>query len=111
MSPIDKLYKKDNYTIQKSINIEDRLYTELKHFTNENYKATISDAVNICIEDLIISKNDIKYYPKPYGEISIYRSFMLRRENIKELEKIKNQTGISITRLINIAIKNFLDKY
>ena len=30
MSAIDRLYKKDNYTVQKSINLEDRLYTKLK---------------------------------------------------------------------------------
>ena len=30
MSAIDRLYKKSNYTVQKSINLEDRLYTRLK---------------------------------------------------------------------------------
>jgi len=45
------------------------------------------------------------------GEILIYRSIMLRRYNIEALQKIKNDTGISITRLVNLAIKNFIDKY
>ena len=35
MSSINRLYKKDNYTIQKSINLEDGLYTRLKELESE----------------------------------------------------------------------------
>ena len=56
MSAIDRLYKKDNYTIQKSINIEDKLYTKLKKLVEKEYDATVSDIVNVCIEDLISMK-------------------------------------------------------
>lgn len=45
------------------------------------------------------------------GEIVLYRSIMLRRYNIEALEKIKSKTGISITRLVNLAIKSFIDEY
>ena len=45
MSAIDRLYKKSNYTIQKSINLEDRLYTKLKEIVDKEYDATISDIV------------------------------------------------------------------
>lgn len=110
MSAIDKLYKKDNYTIQKSINIEDKLYTKLKQLVEKEYDATVSDIVNVCIEDLISMKN-IKYYAKPEGEITIYRSIMIRKENVDALNKITKETGISLTRLVNIAMKEFLEKY
>ena len=110
MNAIDKLYKKGNYTIQKSINLEDKLYTRLKEVTEKEYDATISEVVNICIEELV-SKDNIKYYSKPEGEIVIYRSVMVRRENVEALNRINKRTGISVTRLINIAIKEFLDKY
>ena len=36
---------------------------------------------------------------------------MLRKENIVALNKINHETGISITRLINMAVKEFLDLY
>lgn len=110
MSAIDRLYKKDNSTIQKSINLEDKLYTELKQLVENEYDATISDVINVCIEDLISSGN-IKYYAKPEGEITIYRSIMIRKENVKALNKITKETGISLTRLVNIAMKEFLDNY
>lgn len=110
MSAIDRLYKKDNFTVQKSINLEDKLYTELKQLVENEYDATISDVINVCIEDLISSGN-IKYYAKPEGEITIYRSIMIRKENVKALNKITKETGISLTRLVNIAMKEFLDNY
>ena len=110
MSAINRLYKKDNYTVQKSMNLEDKLYTRLKEITNNEYDATISDVINACVEDLISSGN-IKYYAKPDGEITIYRSIMLRKDNVEALNKINRETGISVTRLINMAIKQFIDEY
>jgi len=108
MGAIDKLYKKDNYTIQKSINIEDKLYTRLKEIVESEYDATISDIINVCIEDLV-SRGKVRYYAKPEGEINIYRSVMIRKENVEAMNKITKETGISLTRLVNIAMKEFLD--
>lgn len=110
MSAIDRLYKKSNYTVQKSINLEDRLYTRLKEIVDKDYDATISDMINVCIEDLL-SKGSVKYYAKPEDEITIYRIVMIRKENAEALNKITQETGISLTRLVNIAMKEFLDKY
>ena len=110
MSSIEKLYKKDNYNIQKSINLEDKLYTRLKEIVDKDFDATISDIVNVCIEDLI-STGNIKYYAKPDNEITIYRSVMIRKENVEALNKITKGTGISLTRLVNIAMKEFIDNY
>ncbi len=110
MSAIDRLYKKNNSTVQKSINLEDKLYTNLKQIVENEYDATISDVINVCIEDLI-SNGNIKYYAKPEGEITIYRSIMIRKDNVEALNKITKETGISLTRLVNIAMKEFLDNY
>ena len=66
--------------------------------------------INVCIEDLL-SKGSVKYYAKPEDEITIYRSVMIRKENAEALNKITQETGISLTRLVNIAMKEFLDKY
>ena len=110
MSTINRLYKKDNYTIQKSINLEDKLYADFKQMVEKEYDATLSDVINVSIEDLI-SNGNIKYYAKPDGEITIYRSVMIRKENIEALNKITKETGISFTRLVNIAMKEFLQNY
>lgn len=110
MSAIGRLYKKDNYTIQKSVNLEDKLYTELKEIVDVEYDATISDIVNICVEDLLES-GKVEYCAKPENEITIYRSIMLRKDNVEGLKGINKRTGISVTRLINIAMKEFLENY
>ena len=36
---------------------------------------------------------------------------MIRKENVAALNKITKETGISLTRLVNIAMKEFLEKY
>jgi len=110
MSAIGRLYKKENYTIQKSVNLEDKLYTALKEIVDYEFDATISDLVNVCVEDLL-AKGKVEYYAKPEDEITIYRSSMLRRENVEGLAGINKKTGISVTRLINIAMKEFLEEY
>ena len=110
MSTIDRLYSINNKTVKKSINIDDSLYKRLMRYTKKNYDATISDMINVCIEDLL-STGSVKYYAKPEDEITIYRSVMIRKENAEALNKITQETGISLTRLVNIAMKEFLDKY
>ena len=110
MSAIDRLYSINNKTVKKSINIDDSLYKRLMRYTKKNYDATISDMINVCIEDLL-STGSVKYYAKPEDEITIYRSVMIRKENAEALNKITQVTGNSLTRLVNIAMKEFLDKY
>ena len=110
MSAVDRLYSINNKTVKKSINIDDSLYKRLMRYTKKNYDATISDMINVCIEDLL-STGSVKYYAKPEDEITIYRSVMIRKENAEDLNKITQETGISLTRLVNIAMKEFLDKY
>lgn len=79
MNAKNKLYEKNNYTIQKCVNIEDTLYMQLKELVNKKYDATISDLINVAVENYI-NNNNIKYYPKPKNEILIYRSIMLRKK-------------------------------
>ena len=38
-----------------------------------------------------------------------YRKLSLRKENIDKLNEYSDETGISFTRLLNSAIKEFLD--
>lgn len=105
-----RLYLKANYTMQKSVNLDDRLYTRIKEIADYDLYASLSDLVNVCIEEMLL-KGRVFYYPKPYGEIALYRSLMLRKDNLRRLEEIKNIRGFSITRMINLAIKEFITRY
>lgn len=110
MSAIDRLYSSTNKTIKKSINIDDSLYKKLMKFTKKNYDATFSEVINVCIEEYIY-ENKPYFYEKPENETVTYRSIMIRKENLSNLQKFHKKTGISVTRLLNCAVKEFLDKY
>lgn len=102
----DKLYKKDNKTIPKSINIDDSLYEKIRNATEKIYDAKLSDIINVAMEEYI-EKNKPIYYAKPKSESVIYRNLMLRKNNIKKFNGYHQKTGISFTRLVNGAIKEF----
>ena len=107
MSAINRLYDINNITNKKSVNIDDSLYKELIKLTQDKFDATISDLINVAIEDYI-DKNQPSYYEKPDNETVTYRTIMMREKNFNELKKMNKKTGITVTRLINAAIKEFI---
>ena len=109
-SAINRLYAINNKTVKKTVNIEDKLYNQLMKFTKKNYDATFSQVINVCIEEYI-ERNNPSFYEKPKLETVTYRSIMIRKENLKDLQKMYIKTGISVSRLLNCAVKEFLDKY
>lgn len=109
MSAIDRLYNINNRTTKKSVNIDDSLYKKLIHFTQNKFDATVSDLINVAIEDYAARSNP-SFYGKPENESVTYRSIMIREDNIEWLNKASRKTGISVTRLVNAAIKEFINK-
>ncbi len=107
MNFFEKLYSIDNPLIQRSINIEDNLYSHLKQLIGTKYDSTISDLVNVYLE-LYVEKNNPQYYKKPQNETVTYRSIMIRKNNILRIEEMREKTGISFSRLVNTAIKEAL---
>ena len=103
----DKLYTIDNKTVPKSVNIDDSLYEKIRQVTENKYDAKISDIINIAIEEYIQRNNP--HYAKPKKETVTYRNLMLRKNNIKKLNEYHQKTGISFTRLVNGAIKEFFE--
>lgn len=110
MEPVKRLYKKDK-TVTRSLHIDEDLYTKVLYICNNKLDASPSKLINICVETLLQHKDNIKYYKKPYKIDSTYRSILFRKEFYDELIKIRNERGISFSRLVNGSIKEFLDKY
>ena len=104
----DKLYRINNKTISKSINIDDSLYSQITRLSQKVYDATISEIINVAIEEYI-EKDEPTFYGKTGKETVSYRNLKLRSLNVKKLNEYSRNTGISFTRLINGAIKEFLD--
>ena len=109
MNAEQRLYLKNNKKIQKCVNLDDDLYNALKKLSEKKYDATVSDIINICIENYIYENNP-QYYPKKENELTTIRSVMIRKENIEGLSKFQSKKGISFTRLLNGAIYNFIKK-
>lgn len=97
-------YRRKSFT-RRSYELDENLYCKLIECT-KIYKADISDLINLCIEELIKNRNIYLYENKEKG---IKRSFYLVDEYVKVLEEMKTDYGISVVRLINLAIKNVLD--
>ncbi len=110
MEPIERLYKKDAI-VARSLHIDQDLYEKLQYLCDKVYDASISKLTNICIETYLQDTSNIKYYKKPYKTESIYRSILFRKEFYNKLIEIREETGISFSRLVNGSIKQFIDKY
>lgn len=110
MQPIERLYKKDEI-IPRSLHIDEQLYLKIQDIAENVFDASVSKMVNICVETMLQDKDKIKFYKKPEGTDSIYRSILFRKSFYDELVEIRTKTGISFSRLVNGSIKEFLDKY
>ncbi len=104
----DKLYKYNNPIITKTVNIDDSIYMKIKELSEEVFDATISEIMNVAIEEYI-ERNNPSFYGKSEGETVTYRAIRLRKDNIKKLNDYCRKTGISFTRLVNGALKEFID--
>lgn len=110
MRPIDRLYRKDDI-VPRSLHIDEELYLKIQDLAENVYSASVSKIVNICVETMLQDKDNIKFYKKPQGTESIYRSVLFRKSFYNQLVELREQTGISFSRLVNGSIKAFLDKY
>lgn len=104
----DKLYKYNNPIIDKTINIDDSIYNKIKDLSEKVFDATISEIINIAIEEYI-KRDKPNFYGKTEKETVTYRSIRLRKENVVKLNEYSKSTGISFTRLVNGALKEFIE--
>lgn len=109
MSILDRFWAKDEI-IQKTLEIESSLYDEIEFLSENVYDASISKIINACIDELIETEN-VKLYTKETNELFTKHSLILRKSSLKNLEKLKDKYGISVYKLIHIAIKNVLIEY
>lgn len=109
MSVLDRFWPKDEL-IQRTIEIESSLYDEIEFLCNNVYDTSVSKVINACIDELIKTEN-VKLYPKESNELFTKHSIILRKSSLKSLEKLKDKYGISVYKLIHIAIKNVLIEY
>ena len=84
--------------------IDEKLYLELERLSKEVYEASISKLINVAIEDLI-EKEKIEVYENK-NRTCVTRSILIRESLLKGLSELKIKYGLSISMLVNIAVKN-----
>lgn len=106
MSVLDRFWKHD-ILIQKTIEIESNLYDKIEYLSENVYDASISKIINACIDDLI-EKENVQLYSKEDNELFTKHSIILRKKSLDNLNLLKEKYGISVYKLIHIAIKNVI---
>lgn len=109
MNVLDRFWPKDEL-VQKTIEIESNLYDKVEYLSSNVFDASVSKIINACIDELVETE-DVKLYPKQSDELFTKHSIILRKSSLKNLEELKNKYGISVYKLIHIALKNVLNDY
>lgn len=103
MSYSNKLYRKEKL-ISKTFYIDENLYMELEKLSKDVYDASISKLINIAIEELIESEK-IEIYENRH-KACVMRSILIRESLLKGINELKIKYGLSVSMLVNIAVKN-----
>ena len=103
MAYSDKIYKKEKL-ISRTFYIDEELYLELERLSKEVYEASISKLMNVAIEELV-EKEKIEVYENR-NRTCVTRSILIRESLLKGLSELKIKYGLSISMLVNIAVKN-----
>lgn len=107
MSVFDKYLLKKDKLLRRRIEIDNSLYEKLNDLVAE-YDTSINKLVNIAIIELINTEN-VNIYERPSNEIVEAHNFAIRETSYTRLDELKSKYGISIYRLVNIAIYNALN--
>ena len=105
----NRFYPKEKW-VKKSVEIEGNLYDVLKEIANNDLDASINKIIDACIDDLELG-DKVVIYRKQKNEINVARSIIIRESIYKKLEDMREKYGISISKLVNIAIRIGIEKY
>ena len=103
-----RFYPRENW-MNRNIEIEDSLYSELKRISETELDASINKLIDACVENFSIENDTVIYYKKPKDELTIARSVRIRESMWNKLDAFKRDYDVSLYKLINMAIKYTLD--
>lgn len=104
MSVVDRFYDKEKL-IRKTVEIDNDLYDKLSEILKGKYNTSVNMLINASIEELIKTEN-INLYAKEDKYSTMKRSLLIKESFSNGLNKLKEKYNISISKLINMAIKN-----
>ncbi len=109
MKWFERFYTKEKW-IKKSVEIEGKLYDKLKEISEKELDASINKIIDACISSLEFG-DTVVIYQKEKDEINVARSVIVRESTYKKLEETREKYGISISKIINIAIREGIEIY
>lgn len=104
MSVFDCFYDKEKL-IRKTVEIDNDLYDKLSEILKGKCNTSVNMLINASIEELIKTEN-INLYAKEDKYSTMKRSLLIKESFSNGLNKLKEKYNISISKLINMAIKN-----
>ena len=93
--------------VNRTYEVDLSLYEKLEVLSNEKYDASINKLINTSLEYLLKTKK-IGLYKRPKNEITVYRSFLIRKSLYNGIVELKKEYNISLNKIINIALFNAL---
>ena len=108
MGILDRRFNKKEPKLKRNYEIDDALYQRLQEQARL-YDATLTDLINVCIRQLIETEN-ITLFEQKNRDTSSIHSLLIYGSSLAGLESLKDRFGVSIYKLVNIAIKNVLDE-
>lgn len=109
MEWFNRFYTKEEW-VRKSTELESSLYERIKEISENELDASVNKIIDACIDEFNIN-DKIVIYKKDKEEIYVARSIIIRESMYEKLEDMRQKYGISITKLVNIAIKDGIGKY
>ena len=106
MNFLEEKYGRQEKTYRWSYYINDTLFAQLEELSMI-YRTKISELINDSVEILVQSKN-IEVYKRAKNELSIKYTVLMRESALDGLEDLSGRYGISLSKLINIAISTLL---
>lgn len=104
---IFSIYPPREELISRTYEIDINLYEKLEKLSNEKYDASINKLVNTCLESLI-SNQKLDLYKRDKNEITVPRTFLIRKSLYSGMVNLKSEYNISLNKIINIALYNGL---
>lgn len=93
--------------VSRTYEVDISLYEKIEKLSNEKYDASINKLINTTLEYLLRNK-EINLYRRSRKEITVPRSFLIRKSLYKGIIELKNEYNISLNKIINIALYNAL---
>lgn len=105
----ERFYKKEK-KVKKSVEIEGDIYDRLKEIADKELDASVNKIIDACVDEFELGEK-IVIYKKEKNDLNVARSIIIRESMYKKLEDMREKYGISISKLINVAILEGLKKY